>query len=80
MSRAILTPLEPGPIAPLACRPPNRSACRVSNFDQCGRRGMGRRRCAPCGNADDGTKEWFVGAVLLESEEAREAGPDRERH
>jgi hypothetical protein len=26
--------------------------------------------------ADDGTKEWFVGAVLLESEEAREAGPN----
>ena len=25
--------------------------------------------------ADDGTKEWFVGAVLLESEEARKAAP-----
>jgi hypothetical protein len=30
--------------------------------------------------ADDRTKEWFVGAVLLESEEAREAGPNWERH
>src|SRR5271165_265650 len=29
--------------------------------------------------ADDRTKEWFVGAVLLESEEAREAGPNWER-
>ena len=29
---------------------------------------------------DDRTKEWFVGAVLLESEEAREAGPNWERH
>jgi hypothetical protein len=29
--------------------------------------------------ADDSTKEWFVGAVLLETEEAREAGPDWER-
>jgi hypothetical protein len=32
------------------------------------------------GTADDRTKEWFVGAVLLESEEAREAGPNWERN
>ena len=28
--------------------------------------------------ADDRTKEWFVGAVLFETEEAREAGPKRQ--
>jgi hypothetical protein len=42
--------------------------------------GWGEGAARPVGNADDGTKEWFVGAVLLESEEAREAGPNWERH